>query len=186
MHVMAKSNPRLSAVRNALFPVPIGDVKDLSMYSSANLLSPFEHARFDAGCHGKIMLFKKNGNLIRAGKRTHGDAFLSALLFLRWMSPGRWLTAASAPNMVLSGKLQESRVAYLSAHHSVTGSSRFPGLALKLNVHSTCTPEIYPTSGRFILPGVSRVDTLMDTLDDMMDVLQPCVTEPSNISEPSP
>ena len=56
----------------------------LGVYSSSDPDSPFEHMRINAGRKGKVLLFTRRNNIIRAGKHTHADAFNAVVKFFNW------------------------------------------------------------------------------------------------------
>lgn len=130
------------------------------------------HAQFKSGSHlaehirintypterndGKLLVFDSS-NTIRAGKRTQVDALRGIFKFNRWMratcrSPHVWHTAIGCPNMVLSGKLSHIPSPRLTTHWRANSSEKFPGVAIQTNTRAT--PEVYPKTGAFIIPGV--------------------------------
>ena len=112
--------------------------------------------------YGKFLVFSSS-NMIRAGKYTHAMAMRNTLVFSKWvrrMTHKRfeWFTAMSAPNMVISAKLDGPLpMEKVKAHWSATHTNKFPGIAISTS--ETCTPEMYK-SGAFIIPGVTSVDSL--------------------------
>ena len=133
-------------------------------FSSASPDSQFRHCRYNLGSYGKVLAFRSAANLIRAGKFTHADALLSCLLFLRGSNNRAWPARISAPNMVISGKLNDRPGPSLKAHPSATHSSKFPGVALRLQ--SGTTTEVY-NSGAFIMPGITSPDQLSRALFEL-------------------
>lgn len=120
-------------------------------FSSASPDSQFRHARFNLGPCGKILAFKSQHNIIRAGKHTHADALASCLLYLCWSGHKGWPARIDTPNLVASARLATPPPASLKNHPRATHSTKFPGIAIKLA--ADVTTEIYE-SGAFILPGI--------------------------------
>lgn len=111
--------------------------------------------------YGKFLVFKSS-NMIRAGKYTHAMAMRNFILFSKWVrnvskQPVHWHTAMAAPNMVISGSLNDKLPACVWEHWSATHSCKFPGVSIATD--ATCTPEMY-ASGAFIIPGVTSVRSL--------------------------
>lgn len=137
---------------------------------SNNMASQFAHYRFHTTDHGKLLSFT-TGNTIRAGKHTHGDSVLAALRFQWWMHQTTnkrqppWISACSTPNCVLTGKFNGPLGPGFDGAWSVTKSSKFPGHAI--TVCKGVTPEVFPTSGKFIVPGVTNVETLSLALNHL-------------------
>ena len=121
--------------------------------------SPFAHYRFQTVGHGKVLAYA-TGNCIRAGKHTHGDACAAAMRFARWMhlSTDRvaapWVSAISTPNAVITGQLAAPVTSAFLADWSVTATDKFPGVAVSVPGLQGVTPEVFPKSGKFIVPGV--------------------------------
>lgn len=146
-----------SALRARLLPPPraVAALRvDQSRYSTAEPFSPFEHNRYDAGEHGKILIFKKRENIIRAGKHQVVDGSRGILFFLKWIHDLDWPTAISAPNIVLLGQLARPIPEAIRDHYLVSWSPKFPGVAVNFP-DTSCTPELYLSSNKFILPGVT-------------------------------
>lgn len=130
---------------------------DRSTFSTSEPYSPFEHDRYDAGEHGKILIFKKKGNIIRAGKHDVLDGFKGILFFLRWINDLDWPTTICAPNIVLLGEFKKPIPENIKTHYLSSWSTKFPGVAINWD-DTSCTPELYLTSNKFILPGVTSPD----------------------------
>ena len=120
---------------------------------------------------GKLLVFQ-SGNTIRAGKHSHEDALRSLFRFNQFVRraggvPHEWHAAIDHPNMVLSGKLAGRPREGFRDHWRCNYSQKFPGVAVKTG--STTTPEVYPKSGTFIMPGTRDVASLRAGLDAMAD-----------------
>jgi hypothetical protein len=184
MHVCTEANPKRSYLRNALGAqlhrkTDIKAIKTrtglpLGLYSSSDLDSPFEHLRFNTTDSGKILVFHGKRNIIRAGKHTHADAFLSVLRFLNWSqcNEGNWFTGIATPNSVVNGWFKTPLTDALRTSPYVSYSDKFPGVSVNVAkayaamfgqpplVDNCCTPEIY-RSGKFIIPGVKTPQDLV-------------------------
>jgi len=106
---------------------------------------------------GKMLMFH-SGAVIRAGKATHVDAVRCIFKFNQWARKKcrqrhMWHAAIGCPNMVLSGKLAHPPPSRFKDHWRCNHSPKFPGVALQTD--ERITPEVYPKSGAFIVPGVT-------------------------------
>lgn len=151
---------------------------DRRMFSTAEPYSPFEHDRYDVGEHGKILIFKKKGNIIRAGKHDVLDGLKGIFFFLRWTNDLNWPTTICAPNIVLLGKLKDKIPPSIREHHCSSWSAKFPGVAINWD-DTSCTPELYLTSNKFILPGVTDPAEAAKVLHRLHDLLQSLRKAPS-------
>lgn len=143
---------------------------DRSIFSTSEPYSPFEHDRYDAGHHGKILIFKKKGNIIRAGKHDVLDGYKGILFFLRWTNDLDWPTTICAPNIVLLAELKKKIPPQIKDHYLASWSSKFPGVAINWP-DTSCTPELYLTSNKFILPGVTNSAEALKVLVRLVDLL---------------
>ena len=150
---------------------------------SNNLASQFAHFRFFTKQNGQMLSFA-TGNTIRAGKHTHGDSVLAALRFQQWVhmttdkKQPPWISACSTPNTVLTGKFKGPLNASFSTAWCISKSSKFPGHAVTVPDTAGVTPEVFPTSAKFIVPGVTSVATLRRALDH----LQTLQSQPTTVS----
>ena len=154
---------------------------DRSDLSTSEPYSPFEHDRYDAAEHGKILIFKKKGNIIRAGKNDVLDGFKGILFFLRWINDLDWPTTICAPNIVLLGEFKEDIPASIRDHYASSWSSKFPGIAINWP-DTSCTPELYLSSNKFILPGVTGPAEATDILLRLHKLLEELRSSSSGIS----
>lgn len=142
--------------------------------------SPFAHYRFQTSSHGKVLAFA-TGNCIRAGKHTHGDACVAAMRFNRWLhlttdrDAPPWITAISTPNAVITGRLRRPVAAKLVKDWSVTGTDKFPGLAVSVPALDGVTPEVFPKSGKFIVPGVRAPAELLAAVAHIDQLQRPSI-----------
>lgn len=147
----------------------------LSVYSSSDPDSPFEHMRINAGRDGKILIFAKRNNIIRAGKHTPADAFNAVVKFFSWSqcNKGRWHTGIAAPNAVVMGQFKYPLGEDIRTSPYVTFSDKFPGYTIntagayaaftqqRVLQTTCCIPEVY-RSGKYIIPGIkTRQDLWM-------------------------
>lgn len=156
-----------------------GRCRHLAMHMVMKKGRPSLHCRFNAfdggnNAIGKFLVFGQVGhlpnNMIRAGKWTHAMALRNTFIFTRWVH-GResyvWLTATSAPNMVMSGKLCGKLPSCVRQHWRATHTTKFPGVAIETT--GSCTPEMYD-SGAFIIPGVKTRESLQHAFEAICDV----------------
>ena len=144
----------------------------MQMASSRETGSPFCHNRVTTAM-GKILVFS-TGNMIRAGRHTHGDAIYSIMSFLRWVAGPtgrmRWPLAMSTPNTVLTGMYDVPIDPAIKKHWMAVFTSKFPGIALSPKSLDGMTIELFLSQSKFIIPGVKdpvvlpRVVELMNTL----------------------
>ena len=131
--------------------------------------SPFSHLRLHTRRHGKMLVFS-TGNIIRAGKHTHADAAWAVLAMRRWAMKGDshhallWPTAMSAPNAVCNGQLSEPMPQSIYTHWRATHTDKFPGIALEFASAPGITAEFFMKEHKFILPGVTNADNLVNAL----------------------
>lgn len=151
---------------------------DRSIYSTSEPYSPFEHDRYDAGKHGKILIFKKKGNIIRAGKHDVLDGYKGILFFLKWTNDLDWPTFVCAPNIVLLGELKEVIPPSIKNHYLTSWSSKFPGIAVNWP-DTSCTPELYLSSNKFILPGVTNPPEAVKVLQRLLHLLHSLRSNPA-------
>jgi len=156
-----------------------GSCRHLSLHMVMKKGRPSLHCRFNAVGKdgrpiGKFLVFGQPGqlpnNMIRAGKWTHAMALRNTFIFTRWIHGERsyvWLTATSAPNMVMSGKLRGRLPSGVRGHWRSTHTTKFPGVAIETT--GTCTPEMYD-SGAFIIPGVKTKESLEHAFEAIRDV----------------
>lgn len=132
-------------------------------------LSGFPPERND----GKLLIFQ-SGNAIRAGKHSHEDALRCMFMFNKWVRKTcgmhhEWHTAIDTPNMVLSGRFKTKLSPRFKEHWRCNYSSKFPGVAVKTG--SCTTPEVYPKSGAFIIPGTMNVESVEYALRAMNEAI---------------
>lgn len=134
---------------------------------------------------GKFLIFSTN-NIIRAGKYTHCDAVNATLRMLRFLKrancvlPVCYPSVISSPNSVVTGKcVRPINAAKLKAHWQAHSTPRFPGIAINLNEPGV-VPEVYPSDGRFILPGVRHPDQLIKATKELMGIIAQCTDQPKN------
>jgi hypothetical protein len=165
----------------------------LSVYSSSDPDSPFEHMRINAGRDGKILIFSKRNNIIRAGKHTPADAFNAVVKFFSWSqcNRGRWHTGIAAPNAVVMGQFKYPLSDKIRTSPYVTFSDKFPGYTIntagayaaytqqRVLQTTCCIPEVY-RSGKYIIPGIkTRQDLWMACYVLNKMAQQYCVLPPS-------
>lgn len=121
---------------------------------------------------GKMLMFH-SGAVIRAGKSTHVDAVRCIFKFNQWARKKcrvrhMWHAAIGCPNMVLSGKLVHIPHHSFKDHWRCNHSAKFPGVALQTD--ERITPEVYPKSGAFIVPGVTTAAGAVAAIRIVADV----------------
>lgn len=130
---------------------------------------------------GKFLVFG-TGNIIRAGKYTHGDSVAATFRMIRCLrnigalGPSASPLAMCCPNSVISAeykpKLDPQKMKW---HWRCTSTSRFPGTAVF--VEGGVVPEVYPNAGRLIMPGVRKPEQLILATDQLVDTLSQCHKE---------
>lgn len=172
LHASAGSSPGAAVRRSRVTGVPVvGKLPNHPLFAQLaqqETASPFTHLRFNTVAHGKLLAFN-SGNVIRAGKHTHGDAYQAVLAFSRWcrkLHPhlhGMWPSAISMPNSVWSAQYT-ANIPHAVKHHSqATYSDRFPGISISLDrgeLTSKITPELFLKDSKWILPGVRDIASL--------------------------
>lgn len=183
MHATRTRSP--SRLRRLILP-PANILKklkiDRSIYSTSEPYSPFEHDRYDAGKHGKILIFKKKGNIIRAGKHDVLDGYKGILFFLKWTNDLDWPTFICAPNIVLLCELKSQIPPNIKNHYLSSWSSKFPGVAINWP-DTSCTPELYLTSNKFILPGVTKPHEAVQVLSRLLKLLHEIRLEHASLTK---
>jgi len=159
-----------SAVYRGSSPTEIKTSAKLAAFSHEPPRTSATHYRIavaDGPAEGKYLVFG-TGNIIRAGKHTHADAvaktarLVAALRAGGVLHPGTYPAVMSCPNTVVTGKFK-SKIDQpkLEADWRVNSSKRFPGRSVSIQ-NSKIVPEIYASDGRFIMPGVSSPDQLLE------------------------
>lgn len=172
LHASAGPPPGAAVRRSRVTGVPV--VSKLpnhplfAQLAQQEAASPFTHLRFNTVAHGKLLAFS-SGNVIRAGKHTHGDAYQAVLAFSRWcrrLHPhlhGMWPSAISMPNSVWSAQYTTETPHAIKHHAQATYSDRFPGISISLDraeLSSKITPELFLKDSKWILPGVRDIASL--------------------------
>jgi hypothetical protein len=143
---------------------------ELQVLSNTDLDSPFMHLCFYLhNLNGKILRFRRNKNLIRAGKYTSSESVLSVMRF-NIFTNSDYHTGLAVPNSVVSGKFKKYLKEDIKSDPHVSDSRKFPGASVNLSDPETrCTPEIYTgwnkrlkkrRTSTFIMPGFRSVDDL--------------------------
>lgn len=171
---------RHSAVYRASCPAQIRTSAALAAYSHEPPRTSATHYRIAVAqgpAEGKYLVFG-TGNIIRAGKHTHADAvaktsrLIIALKASGVLHPNVHPAVMSCPNTVVTGMFTgKVDQASLEADWRVNSSKRFPGRSVSIK-DSKIVPEIYASDGRFIMPGVSSPDQLLQAslvVDDVAE-----------------
>lgn len=138
---------------------------------------------------GKFLVFQPSSNAIRAGKHTIVDAVKGLIVFNAWMrrhcrASHVWHTAIACPNMVMSGKLRTrasgdspthnsgaaGRALFDANHWRCNSSPKFPGVAVQTSTRAT--PEVYPNTGAFIIPGIVSARCAKDAIACIAETVQ--------------
>lgn len=132
--------------------------------------SPFSHRKFCTTKHGRLLLFK-TGNLIRAGKYTHGDAINSVLSFVMWANKRAntvvWPATLSCPNTVCSSEYTSKMPEEVKQHWRASWSARFPGISFTFPQAVGVTTELFLNKANFIAPGVRSPEMLVEVAAGM-------------------
>jgi hypothetical protein len=135
--------------------------------------SPFSHRKFCTARHGRLLLFR-TGNLIRAGKYTHGDAITSVLSFVMWANRKSgtvvWPATLSCPNTVCSSEYTSAMPEKVKQHWRASWSTRFPGISFTFPKAVGVTTELFLNKSNFIAPGVRSPEMLVEVAHGMANL----------------
>ena len=135
--------------------------------------SPFSHRKFCTAHHGRLLLFR-TGNLIRAGKHTHGDAINSVLSFVMWANRKCgtvvWPATLSCPNTVCSSEYRMTMPEEVKQHWRASWSTRFPGISFTFPKAVGVTTELFLNKSNFIAPGVRSPEMLVEVAHGMANL----------------
>jgi hypothetical protein len=95
-----------------------------------------------------------------------------------------WHTAIGCPNMVLSGKLRHIPTPAFKTHWRCNHTEKFPGVAVQTNTRAT--PEVYPKTGAFIVPGVVTGEGARAALACIREVVKKSCAAPSAPASATP
>jgi hypothetical protein len=175
-HVTMRRVTKNSYIRDNTRGIP-RHARDNTLLSSADINSPFTHERYNNTTQGKILHFRLNQNLIRAGKRTYPDAIRSIYFQRRWFKEDGWHTGIAAPNMVVTGRFSKPVDNRLLSHpHATKPGDSFPGISIRVPDAKACTPSIFINAdtnaqSTFIIPGITNIKTLVAGLNKLQSVV---------------
>ena len=132
--------------------------------------------------HGVVLMFPSSKNIIHAGQHLPSEGWDGVLWFCR-REAGRSPVAAHVPNIVATGEFAFSLSKADCKRSFLTSTTKFPGHAMThKSLPKGCTPEIYCSHGtagaKFIIPGLTSVDALRETLIVMAKLLAPSLDLP--------
>jgi len=135
--------------------------------------SPFSHRKIRTLTAGRLLVFA-TGNVIRAGKHTHGDAVSSVLSFVVWANEQSntllWPSTISCPNTVCSAVYTEAISPTVKQHWKASWSTRFPGISITIPDCPGVTTELFLNKSNFIAPGVKSPEDLVKVADGMAEL----------------
>lgn len=169
-----RDNPRAVHVATLLGSVhryqQLTSNKAVLLASAPEDASPFSHRKFCTTNHGRLLVFR-TGNVIRAGKHTHGDAITSVLSFVMWANRQSgtvvWPATLSCPNTVCSCEYAEAMPEAVRQHWKASWSTRFPGISFTFPKAEGVTTELFLNKSNFIAPGVRSPEMLVDVAEGM-------------------
>lgn len=133
---------------------------------------------------GVVLMFPASKNIIHAGQHLASEGWESVWWFCH-REKGASPVAAHVPNIVATGEFVFPITKADCDRSYLTSTSKFPGHAMThKSLPAGCTPEIYCSrngrGGKFIIPGLTSVTALRETLVVMAKLLAP----PSNLALP--
>lgn len=150
--------------------------------------SPFSHRKFRTSEAGRLLLFR-TGNLIRAGKHTHGDAVRSVLSFVVWANEQSdsllWPSTISCPNTVCSAVYAEAISPAVKEHWKASWSTRFPGISITFPDCPGVTTELFLNKSNFIAPGVKSPEDLVKVANGMAELHAQVGAAPKGTTPPA-
>lgn len=177
-----RASQRFSRLYRGSVPPSIKTSEVLAPYSFEQAQGKSAHYRVSVESRrgrGKYLVFGTL-NVIRAGKHTHAHAVHRTSEFLKCLRktgvlhplvhPSVW----SCPNTVVTGRVRR-RIdpKALLADWRVNSTKRFPGKSINIE-GSRVVPEVYPSDGRFIMPGVANAGELLKASTVVDDVAAKC------------
>lgn len=177
LHAVSAFTPRLlhtAAMCGSPLDTDLANSTQAQLLATRDPRSPFSHKRYTLKRHGKLLIFR-TGNMIRAGKHTHGDAVTALYSFTRWASQGTsaarsWPTTVSVPNTVCNAAYTVRINPAVQDHFRATHTSKFPGIALTWEALEGVTVELFLKRNNWIAPGIASPEMLA-TAAKLMDEL---------------
>lgn len=176
LHSTVAETPRSVAVtelvgaRQRAGPIVRG--KLAAVASASGAAGPFTHQRFHTKHAGKILLFS-TGNVIRAGRHTHGDAVRGVIAFM--LAIGGWPTAMSVPNTVVSCQYADPISERVRDDWRAVCTTKFPGIAITF-ADIGATVELFMKKSNWIAPGVRSPEHLAQSMLSMCALWQASAT----------
>lgn len=147
---------------------PIVQGKLIMAASASGAAGPFTHQRVHTKNAGKILLFS-TGNVIRAGRHTHGDAVRGVMEFI--LAIGGWPTAMSVPNTVVSCQYKTPISEQVRNDWRAVCTTKFPGIAITF-ADIEATVELFMKKSNWIAPGVRSPEHLAQSMLSMCALWQ--------------
>ena len=127
--------------------------------------------------HGVVLMFPSSTNIIHAGQHLASEGWESVWWFCK-REKGSNPVACHVPNVVATGEFAFPLSKSACNRSFLTSTSKFPGHAMAhKRLPKGCTPEIYCSRGgggaKFIIPGLTSVPDLRQTLIVMAELLAP-------------
>ena len=196
LHAVSTYTPRTlhaSAMCGRPLNENLANGKQAQILATRDPKSPFSHKRYTLKKHGKILIFR-TGNIIRAGKHTHGDAVTALYAFTRWASRGTssslsWPTTVSVPNTVCNAAFTKRIDLSVRSHFRATYTNKFPGIALCWKALKGVTIELFLKRNNWIAPGIAtpqmlaRAAKLMNDLHEEVEINANVPAPPPDIIE---
>ena len=181
LHANLSPSPREVHVATLLgSPQPFSRMMEhprLRLISAPEASSPFSHRKFTTRAHGRLLFFS-TGNVIRAGKHTHGDAVRSVLAFVVWAGKVcgslLWPTSISCPNTVCSSQYTAPISPAIRNHWRASYSPRFPGISFTFPDAPGVTTELFLKQSKWIAPGVQSPEALVTVAAGMAALYAEC------------
>ena len=131
---------------------------------------------------GVVLMFPSSTNIIHAGQHLASEGWESVWWFCH-REKGCNPVAAHVPNVVATGQFSFPLSKAACKRSFLTSTSKFPGHAMAhKRLPKGCTPEIYCSregaGAKFIIPGLTSVPALRQTLIVMAELLAPAANLP--------
>lgn len=187
MHCSLVPDTRCSIVENMLgqlLPRSAPSGERLRMMSAVSTpASPFAHfnIKITSTDYGSstFLLFNSN-HLIRSGGGDTGTSFLTVLRFLNYLRTvsskthhNAWLSAISIPNSVYCGQFRHPIDTKIRESSFATYTSKFPGIAIALDMDDKITPELFLKASKFIVPGIKNQYMLITAIERLVEIVSP-------------
>ena len=182
--VPERRSPVVESMLGRPLPTVAPSGERLRMMSAVSTpASPFAHfnIKITSEDYGSstFLLFNSN-HLIRSGGGDTGTSFLTVLRFLNYLRrisnethDNAWLSAVSIPNSVYCGQFRYAVDIKIRTSSFATYTSKFPGIAIALDMEDKVTPELFLKASKFIIPGIKNKSMLISAVNRLIEIVGP-------------